>query len=271
MKKLVVACGVAALALSHTVATATEPTVVDQGDGIVVNGSACTVGFNLGASSYTAAHCGESGDRVRLLLADGTLTPPTGTLTTSAASEGTTNDWARIDWDAGVEVGPNEYSGDGAVALDAVRPGEPVCTYGRATRATTCGVFHARVGNSFLVDIAPGEPGDSGGPVWAPGRGFMGVHSATVSGRNNLNGETKTLLLGATTADGDDIADALADAFVDYFGSPALAGAPKPPPTAAGGAIPEDSAPQETGGESWYMAALIGVVALLTAVINLIL
>ncbi|WP_297588094.1 hypothetical protein [uncultured Corynebacterium sp.] len=270
MKKLVVACGMAALALSHTAATAAEPTVVDQGDAIVVGGSACTVGFNLGASSYTAAHCGESGDRVRLLLADGTLTPPTGTLTISAASEGTTNDWARIDWDAGVEVGPNEYSGDGAVALDAVRPGEQVCTYGQATRATTCGVFHARVGNSFLVDIAPGKAGDSGGPVWIPGRGFLGVHSATVSGRNNLNGEEKTMLLGATTADGDDIADALSDAFLDYFDvTPAFAGAPKPPPTAAGGVIPEDSAPQES--DSWYMAALIGVVALLTVVINLIL
>ena len=106
--------------------------------------------------------------------------------------------------------------------------------------------------------------------MWIPGRGFLGVHSATVSGRNNLNGEEKTMLLGATTADGDDIADALSDAFLDYFDvTPAFAGAPKPPPTAAGGVIPEDSAPQES--DSWYMAALIGVVALLTVVINLIL
>lgn len=246
--------------------------VVDQGDAIVVNGSACTVGFSQGASSYTAAHCGESGDRVRLLLADGTLSPEAGTLTNSAASEGTTNDWARIDWDAGVALGPNEYSGDEVVALDTVRRGEQVCTYGWSTRATTCGTFHAQVGNSFLVDIAPGKGGDSGGPLWIPGRGFLGVHSATVSGRNNDTGATKTMLLGATTADGGDIQEGVEEAFLDYFSvHRAQAGAPKPPPTAAGVVIAEDNAAQEPGGDSWYMAALIGVVALLTVVINLVL
>lgn len=216
------ACSVAVLALASTAATTAgaQPVSVDQGDAIVVNGSACTVGFNEGASSYTAAHCGRSGDRVRLLLDDGTLTPEAGTLQDSPANAGTTNDWARIDWDEGVDVGPNEYSGDGAVGLADVHHGDRVCTYGWATSATTCGTFHTQVGNSFLVDIPGGLDGDSGGPLWVPGLGFLGVHSATVSGRDNTTGVTKTFLLGATTSDGGDISEAVTNAFLDYFTDP---------------------------------------------------
>ncbi|WP_143340134.1 hypothetical protein [Corynebacterium sp. NML 150383] len=131
-----VATAAAALFLA---APAAGAVTVGQGDAVVVNGSECTVGFNGERESFTAAHCGTSGDRVRKVLDDGTWSPAIGTLDTSPRSEETTNDWARIRWDAGVELGPNEYTGDAQVPLDDIRRGETVCYYGWATGAATCG------------------------------------------------------------------------------------------------------------------------------------
>lgn len=251
-----VATAAAALFLA---APAAGAVTVGQGDAVVVNGSECTVGFNGERESFTAAHCGTSGDRVRKVLDDGTWSPAIGTLDTSPRSEETTNDWARIRWDAGVELGPNEYTGDAQIPLDDIRRGETVCYYGWATGAATCGTYYARVGNSFLVDVEPGAPGDSGGPMWIPGRGFVGVHSASLEGRDNLTGRTKAFTLGATTADGGPIRDAIIDVFVSYFSDDAQAGAPKPPP------------PEPTGSsDSWLRAVFSGALQLLLAVLSLI-
>ena len=79
-----------AVALTATIAAtaavappAHAATAVAQGAQIVVaDSSSCAVAFNDHAEhiSYTSAHCGLSGDRVRVKLVDGTLTPEIGTL-----------------------------------------------------------------------------------------------------------------------------------------------------------------------------------------------
>ena len=194
-----VATAAAALFLA---APAAGAVTVGQGDAVVVDGSECTVGFNGERESFTAAHCGTSGDRVRKVLDDGTWSPAIGTLDTSPRSEETTNDWARIRWDAGVELGPNEYTGDAQIPLDDIRRGETVCYYGWATGAATCGTYYARVGNSFLVDVEPGVPGDSGGPMWIPGRGFVGVISSQWAARQLPVVGGANFVVGVVPSDG---------------------------------------------------------------------
>lgn len=191
MRATAAAVTAAALAYAPSVALAAAPTVPEQGHAIYLKGSgdragACTIGFNDTARrvSYTAGHCGERGARVQLLEREtGYVSEPMGTFYPSVGYDGQyTNDWGEVRWDAGVKMGGNRYSGDRILEQDDIEMGDQVCFHGEAThtgtRGTTCGTFHSWINDSFTANIETWRKGDSGGPVWVPGRGLVGIASA---------------------------------------------------------------------------------------------
>lgn len=179
---------------------------VSQGTSVLVRGTGiCTVGYNDYANrrSFVAAHCGQEGARVELL---GPRTGAVGTFYRSKAYDGQlSNDWAAIQWDAGVQMGPNRISGNAWVHPNDIRLGETVCYYGRTSHAgggQTCGAFAGSADNTFFVDAALTRPGDSGGPVWVPGRGFVGVVSSAWASKPLSSGRAGDFVVGVVPRDG---------------------------------------------------------------------
>lgn len=155
---------------------------VQQGSEIVVaDSSTCAVAFNDHGEgvSYTSAHCGLSGERVRLKRADGSVSGEVGTFYPSSrwGESVTGNDWGAIRWDSGVRLGGNGRSGDSVASISDLAKGEQICTFGVASRQVLCGEYAGHIGNNLYWDGAAGQKGDSGGPVWSPRRGFLGVYS----------------------------------------------------------------------------------------------
>ncbi|WP_175935217.1 trypsin-like serine protease [Corynebacterium sp. Marseille-P4321] len=198
-----VAAALTALTLLVTPATvsAAVPTQPVQGATIVFeDNTRCTIGYNDHGNgvSYTAAHCAQKGARVALVdTKSGIRSKMLGTFEPSENFQFPLgNDWGRIKWDEGVTLGGNVYSGDTIVSLDDVRAGEQVCFHGEVTHENSndveCGEYSDRGGQSFVTNIKSAAHGDSGGPMWIPGRGFIGV----VSGGSTVGGTGFTLTIG---------------------------------------------------------------------------
>lgn len=123
-----------AVAAGSATATAAPSYTAVQGDKILIGApgswpsSSCTLGYNADGYSYTAAHCGHNGDLVYLEDSHGRPTSPVGTLTRSDRAQTESfpgyNDWARIDWNNSVRLGPNRFSGDALVAPSELRLGK---------------------------------------------------------------------------------------------------------------------------------------------------
>lgn len=195
-------------------APAAERLVVKQGARMFVdnlgddNLTACTIGYNDPAQrrSYTAGHCADNGQYgwqtgSLVYLADSKgreMSTPAGMIYPAAAYYGASNvnDWAVIYWFNGVEVGGNPYGGE-YVPIQDLEPGETLCYHGYASHGGTtdaaCGPFVGMIEKTIYFD-APGMPdyGDSGGPVYAPGRGLVGV----MSGANALVDERGDEVVG---------------------------------------------------------------------------
>lgn len=168
-----------------TVALAAAPAAPVQGGAFTTGNSACTIGYNdlENRVSYTAAHCGKKGDRVALINREtnqrsrymGTFIP------SENYDRGYSNDWAIIKWDEGVKLGGNPFTGNTVLTLDQMKRGDKVCWHGQTSNMNTsdiqCGEYFGRAGESFTVRATNAKEGDSGGPVWAEGRGFLGVIS----------------------------------------------------------------------------------------------
>lgn len=180
-----------AAAFSLAPAAGAATVTVNQGVAVLIDGAGtCTLGYNDHdrGVSYTAGHCGRDGARVHLIdrksnvfgLALGTFHPSPNYITDGS------NDWGWIDWDDTVQMGENVYSGDRILSRSEVKAGETVCSHGETSQMGTldadCGVFTGWVHESFGVRDVRWAPGDSGGPVWVPGRGFVGVMSAAPEG-----------------------------------------------------------------------------------------
>lgn len=190
-----VAAAVVATTVTGSSTAATAPAfkgavyTVSQGTRILVGtpghepGEACTVGYNSHHFSYTAAHCGNSGDYVYLQEAGGSSSKPLGTLTRSpqarVESGDGSNDWAVINWNTSVQLGPNTYSGNDVIHPSALAPGTQVCVYGSATRQANCGRLMGNVDLMSFADGLQADRGDSGGPVWVEGQGLVGVLSGS--------------------------------------------------------------------------------------------
>lgn len=213
-RKAAAVLGAAAVAASPLNAIAAAPAFPTQGDAIYTEGHGmCTLGYNDHAKgvSYVAAHCGSEGARVSM------FNPVTeefgeeiGTFHPSKAYASThlANDWGTITWDPGVTMGKNVYSTDKIVPLSQIKRGDTVCHHGQTTHQGTndksCGTYYDNVGNTLVVQMESGVPGDSGGPVWVEGKGFAGVASAGASAFNPIGGKPvgKKLFFGAVPEDG---------------------------------------------------------------------
>lgn len=168
--------------------------VANQGWRIQSSKGNCTIGHNEPSKglSYTAAHCGNPGDAIYLTDAAGNVYPePAGVFIPSQRYDEASysNDWAAIQWNPGVRVQPNQFGG-GYINAESLAAGETVCFHGFTSHSSgsgaSCGRFVGVAGSAVLFD-APisSRPGDSGGPVFVPGKGVIGVVSGvhTVSGQ----------------------------------------------------------------------------------------
>lgn len=235
-------------------AGAAEPLVARQGERLFVdniggyNLTSCTIGYNDVAlrRSYTASHCAVDSAAPRpggstVYVADEygrQLPTPAGLIYPAAAFYGpaNANDWSVIYWFNNVTLGQNTYGG-AYIPISEISPGETLCYHGFAShgrsREAACGPFVGMIEKTIYFD-APGTPhfGDSGGPVYAPGRGFVGV----MSGANALVDEDDTEVVGLERASslqsGPTYDDARIDAFLrKYYARqfPASEATPAPP------------------------------------------
>ena len=228
-------------------APAAERLVVKQGARMFVDNlggdtlTACTIGFNDPEQrrSYTAGHCADNGDYgwqtgSLVYLADSKgreMSTPAGMIYPAAAYYGASNanDWAVIYWFNGVEVGANPYGGE-YVPIQDLEPGETLCYHGYASHGGTteasCGPFVGMIEKTIYFD-APGMPdyGDSGGPVYAPGRGLVGV----MSGANALVDDRGEEIVGFERASSLQSGALYDDSRIDTFLRSHLAATTTPP------------------------------------------
>ena len=175
----------------------TKQVKLTQGDRVILQRpdgktSACTLSY-VGANSVAviAAHCGQPGTVVYTKQGGyklGTMRSATAQLfdySTSFISNPDT-DVAYVDLEPSVYSGGNIYSGDKIVRdIRAARPGSEACWYGSSTLGVRCGTLvtpqSAGISGTRALVIRNAEaiPGDSGGPIWIKGLGYIGVLSAS--------------------------------------------------------------------------------------------
>lgn len=159
----------------------------------------CTIGWISGGVLYTSGHCGQPGSEMYTVKYWGTK-PDTGdeilSLQTKVGTFGTNeggleklrNDagWIKIEtpW---VRAGENVRSGDTIIPFEEITNGLEVCAWGMTTKRVRCGKVLGTDGAEILMDDGvDGEPGDSGGPVWAKdGSGFVGLYSGSTGEEDN--------------------------------------------------------------------------------------
>lgn len=191
--------------------------------------TACTLGFNdvEHRRSYTAAHCVVQNEQyfpqgALVYLADSAgkqIDEPAGLIFPARAYSPKTsaNDWAVIYWFEDVRVGGNPYGGT-VIPVEKISSTDTICFRGYSTHgrsdASTCGKFVGTVENTTYFD-APQMPvpGDSGGPVYIPGRGLVGV----ISGANYVAGEDNHQLIGFQRASSLDSGPVYGEEQVDDF------------------------------------------------------
>lgn len=183
---------ITATTLILTPTTAASGVQVDQGSKVfVAKHGYCTIGYNdpAQALSYIAGHCGDDGSRATVTVggaqASGTFFP-----SSAFGASATGNDWGAIRWDDGVQLGPNAVTGDEVADLASLAPGDELCLL--SAGETRCSEFVGRLNNNVYWDEPVGVRGDSGGPVWAPGKGFVAVYSGPSTVYNGA-GETATV------------------------------------------------------------------------------
>lgn len=192
---------------AHTAPTA--PTVT-QGDTIKVGGAnTCTIGFNDPGQhvSYTAAHCGASGARVESDTPGGGRATGVFFPSKHYRKPLSGNDWGVIIWDEAVTVGPNKYSGNTVIDGADLAAGDQLCMYGVTSKHPLCGTYVSNLGNNVYWDGPGGRPGDSGGPVWAPGKGFVAIYTGSSEVTNTVTGDRAKLNRGSKPAEGREVTE----------------------------------------------------------------
>ncbi len=177
MRKRLVAVAVASMiaALGAPQAMA----LTNQGDQIVVGlKSICTVGFvdPSHMTMQTAGHCGKPGD---LVFEKNTLAPIGVVAYSSGDYASPTGDRMTIVANP-LAAGNNVKTGDKAYSPKA---GDKVCRYGAESNKVVCGtVYEVNQRGMMVVDPkVAGIPGDSGGPMWVPGKGYVGTYTGRLA------------------------------------------------------------------------------------------
>ena len=188
------------ICVSTTTATALILTPTAAASGVHVEQGAkvyfadrgyCTIGFNdpVQRISYTAGHCGGDSTRATITV-DGSSVSGTFYPSSEFGASATGNDWGAIRWDDDVQLGPNAVTGDAVADLASLTPGDELCLL--SAGVTRCSEFVGQLNNNVYWDEPVGMRGDSGGPVWAPGKGFVAVYSGASTIYND-SGDTATL------------------------------------------------------------------------------
>lgn len=169
------------------------PTIV-QGDEISIDKKkTCTIGYidHKSRIAYTADHCSFKGKKSVVYDNDdhiiGTIESRTDRSSKTLLSQSMGNDFNVIKLNNYVSLAENVYSGDEKVDISDVESSDRVCVYSRMQKKVNCGKIRMVAGNVIVGDSdAYGKLGDSGGPVWIPGKGFIGIYIG-VFGNNYSN------------------------------------------------------------------------------------
>ena len=167
--------------------------VLSQGDKVFIDErKTCTVGYidKEQGLAYLAEHCAVSGETAQVHDGEGYFIGAITSRYDDHNSYGVlhpqkmSEDFNAIKVDTShVFLGDNKYSGDHKVSISDVAQGDEMCMYSRRQESINCGHVSATIGNLIVGDSqTEGERGDSGGPVWIPGKGFIGVYTATLGG-----------------------------------------------------------------------------------------
>lgn len=198
MKKvlsLTTACAVFFASLvSPQIAQAQEDSsqaTISQGEKVYINETAiaCTVGYvdKNTHKAYIADHCLPAhqksviynSNREKIGEAYGRFSDRKMGIAKSR------NDVAYINLYDNVQVGENSRSGDARVSTKDISIGEELCMFSRKYGSVHCG--HVKSVDGTLVvgdEHVNGIGGDSGGPAWIPGKGFVGVYTLIIGGKH---------------------------------------------------------------------------------------
>lgn len=152
---------------------------VNQGDLIYIRDRACTIGYidKVNKIAYTAGHCGFTDEKVNVMNSS---RQTIGTLYTEYSRERTpyvSADQAVIQLNDNVKPGENTFSGDVKLHYTNVSEGDTICSFSRMNQRTMCGTVLYTAHNSVgATRSAAGVRGDSGGPAWIEGKGFVGLY-----------------------------------------------------------------------------------------------
>lgn len=174
---------------------------ISQGDKWYIGDSYrfCTISYVTDEYAFTSGHCAEAGQDVydvnRNLL--GTIIEKSNVNPYFSPED----DWAVIELDDDVKPQGNNYSGDKIIELQDVEIGDEICRYGAKTQEVLCADVVAnenpklvRNNNVVLSNSGKTRDGDSGGAVWIPGKGYIGLHMGTSSVREGI--EIATPIMG---------------------------------------------------------------------------
>lgn len=157
--------------------------VVNQGDRISVKGKSCTIGYidKSNRKAYTAAHCFVSDKNPEQYIDSQSVYNSFGRRIGTASgvySDTQNDDFIMIDLFNNIPIGENSFSGDTIAHLEDIKPGDTICSFSRMYKKTMCGEIEKVNEREILATReAGGIPGDSGGPAWVEGKGFVGVYS----------------------------------------------------------------------------------------------
>ena len=168
--------------------------VLSQGDKVFIDKrKTCTVGYidKEQELAYLAEHCAVSGETSQVHDGEGYFI---GTITSRYSNPNSygalhpqkmSEDFNAIKVDTShVFLGDNKYSGDHKVSVSDVAQGDDMCMYSRRQGRINCGHVSKTIGSIIVGDShTEGERGDSGGPVWIPEKGFIGVYTASLGGK----------------------------------------------------------------------------------------
>lgn len=161
---------------------------VSQGDVVTLGNVRCTIGFVNKDYIITSAHCNKEGVGAYAYQHDvhiGTVVAQPDIANKDYGwLRNTSNDWTVIKLKEKIYAGGNVYSkgNNKHISFDEVTIGDTICTYGYKSKKVSCGRVEHKRNQVLYADDASKRSGDSGGPVWIPGKGFVGLHYGTTKG-----------------------------------------------------------------------------------------
>lgn len=159
---------------------------VSQGDRINIGETACTIGYidNEKKQAHLSGHCVQKvGEK-----AYNELWEEIGTVIQDDLPDHNTRYWVQPHDTAIVQIHDgwsvkNPFSGDGVAGQNDIYRWQKVCSYGATTASIYCGRIKVKENGFFMFNLQGKlQGGDSGGPVWIPQKGVVGVLSGVENG-----------------------------------------------------------------------------------------